>query len=141
MPSFPRMATTGAAFAAALLAVATMHLRDKALAGSPVLTAGTKTPVTAGASTPSWHEHSGNDLVPAYLDRRTETKPKVFKIYPEYFRYVRPRCVAQPRSAPRRGERSGGVRRIAGCQQWTCAQWYAPLNCCVRWECSLRVFR
>lgn len=71
MPLLPRMATTGGALAAALLATATMQLPDKALAGSPVLTAGTKALVTPGASTPS----------------------------------------------------------------------HAPLNCCVRWECSPQVFR
>lgn len=80
-------------------------------------------------------------LVLADLKRRTETTPKVFKIQPEYFRPVRPRCVAQPRSAPARRTPSGDVSRIAGCKAWTCTQWYAPLNCCIRWECSPRVFR
>jgi hypothetical protein len=136
-----RTKTICAGLAVSLLAAAAMQLWDAAFAGGPIPRAGTETLGAPDARTPSWDRRSGAYLVPAYLERRRGTKPGVFKVYPEYFHALRPSCKAQPRAGPPRGERSGAVRRLRGCQEWICTQWYAPLNCCVRWECSQQVFR
>jgi hypothetical protein len=130
---------TSAALAAALLAVATMPLPDAALAGS-LPKAGTNILGARHASAPSRYEHSGDYLVHVDLKRRTGAEKKEFKVNPDYFRFFSPSCMAKPRSAPDRRTREG-MRRIAGCKSWTCTQWYAPLNCCVRWDCSIDVFR
>jgi hypothetical protein len=134
--------TTTSAGLTALLAVAAMQLPDTALAGSLLPKAGTKTLGTPRAGAPSWHEHSGDFLVHAYLKRRTETEKKEFHVNPDHIRRVGRSCMAKPRSAPdRRMPSREGVRRIVGCKSWTCTKWYAPLNCCVRWDCSMDVFR
>src|SRR5262245_14567948 len=64
-----------------------------------------------------------------------KAEPKVFHINPAY---VRPRCVTRPGPSRRS---SGEVFRIVGCTAWTCAQWFAPLHCCVRWECPIQTIR
>lgn len=132
--------TISAGLAAALSAVATMQLPNAALAGSLLVKAGTNTLGTPRASAPSWHEHSGDFLVRVYLKRRTGTEKKEFHVNPDHIRRIGRSCMAKPRSAPDRRTREG-MRRIAGCKSWTCTQWYAPLNCCVRWDCSMDVFR
>src|SRR5262245_32331688 len=68
-----------------------------------------------------------------WTERKSE--PKAFQINPSY---IRPLCVARP-APPRTAD--GKVFRRVGCTAWICTRWYAPLNCCVRWDCPVQTVR
>jgi hypothetical protein len=85
-------------------------------------------PAYEEALAPRWHRHGGVGwtasgfywceapkgwVAPGKIDR---TKP-----------VVAPRCAARPRN------------KCAYTTEWTCANWYAPLKCCTRWQCTSKV--